>query len=290
MEYILKNEQLTVTVSDLGAELRSIRSTDGTEYLWQGDERYWSGRSPVLFPFTGRVIGGKYEWEGCEHAMELHGFSRRRVFTAVREGENSIVFLSEDDESTLACWPRKFSFAVEYTLQSNAVQVRFTVINEDEKEMLFGLGGHPGFNVPLMPEGKYEDWRIRFASPCRPKRVLLENAFWTGEFEEYPLDEDGCIPLSTELFKNDGVFLTGHTPSLILEMPGSPRSVTLSAPDMPYVGLWKPYNDNAGFLCIEPWWSLPSKAGEKTVFEEQPALLRLGPGQVLRRSWEIAVY
>lgn len=289
MDHILKNEQLTVTVSDLGAELRSIQSPNGTEYLWQGDPGYWGERAPVLFPFTGRVIGGTYEWEGETRAMSLHGFSRGRTFKAVREGENSVLFLSEDDETTFACWPRRFSFAVEYTLQGSSLQVRFTVINEDEKEMLFGLGGHPGFNVPLAPGKKYEDYRVRFGAPCRPKRVLLENAFWTGGFAEYPLDENDSIPLNTELFKNDGVFLTEHVPSLTLEAPGEDRSVTVSAEDMPYVGLWKPYDNGAGFLCIEPWWSLPSRTGEKTVFEEQPALLRLAPGQVLRKSWAITV-
>ena len=37
MLYTLKNEYLTVTVSDRGAELQSVRRADGREYLWQGD-------------------------------------------------------------------------------------------------------------------------------------------------------------------------------------------------------------------------------------------------------------
>ena len=47
MEYILENEQLKVTVSDAGAEIRSIvGKKTGTEYLWQGDPTYWAGRAP----------------------------------------------------------------------------------------------------------------------------------------------------------------------------------------------------------------------------------------------------
>ena len=37
----LHNELLTVEVSDLGAELQSIKDDEGKEYLWQGDDRYW---------------------------------------------------------------------------------------------------------------------------------------------------------------------------------------------------------------------------------------------------------
>lgn len=289
MDCILKNDRLTVTVSDRGAELRSLLGADGTEYLWQGDARYWAGRSPVLFPITGRVIGGKYTWEGRTYSMDLHGFSRNRIFRTVRSEEDSLLFMSEDDDATYASYPRRFSFSVGYTLNGNVLKVTYTVINEDEKEMLFGLGGHPGFNVPLVPDKTFEDSRLRFREPCTPKRVLLENAFCTGELAAYPLDGSGSIQLDTELFRNDGIFLTDHTPAIVLETPGEGHSVTVSAEDMPYVGFWKPYDKDAHFICIEPWWSLPSGIGEKTVFEEQKALIRLAPGHVFRRSWSITV-
>ena len=46
----LHNELLTVEVSDLGAELQSIKDDEGKEYLWQGDDRYWGRRSPRRLP------------------------------------------------------------------------------------------------------------------------------------------------------------------------------------------------------------------------------------------------
>ena len=48
----LKNEKLTVEISSHGAELQSIRNAEGREYLWQGDEKYWPRRSPLLFPIV----------------------------------------------------------------------------------------------------------------------------------------------------------------------------------------------------------------------------------------------
>ena len=42
MLYTIENKKLSVTVSDLGAELMSVKTkADGCEYLWQGDEKYW---------------------------------------------------------------------------------------------------------------------------------------------------------------------------------------------------------------------------------------------------------
>ena len=51
MDYIIKNDKVTVVISDLGAEMMSIKK-DGCEYLWQGDSTYWAGRACNLFPFA----------------------------------------------------------------------------------------------------------------------------------------------------------------------------------------------------------------------------------------------
>ena len=43
----LKNDLLTVIVSEKGAELQSIKDAEGKEYLWQADPKYWGRRSPM---------------------------------------------------------------------------------------------------------------------------------------------------------------------------------------------------------------------------------------------------
>ena len=77
MEKALQNENLSIVVNSFGGALSSIRDKDGTEYLWQGDKRYWSGQAPVLFPICGSLrndramIGG-----GKETCMPRHGIVR----------------------------------------------------------------------------------------------------------------------------------------------------------------------------------------------------------------------
>ena len=54
MNYTINSEKLSVTVSTKGGEMQSIRTNDGTEYLWQGDPNTWPDRALNLFPYVGR--------------------------------------------------------------------------------------------------------------------------------------------------------------------------------------------------------------------------------------------
>ena len=60
----IENDYLSAEINELGAELFSIKSKKtNIEYLWQGDSKYWSGRSTVLFPICGRLFSGKYTYK-----------------------------------------------------------------------------------------------------------------------------------------------------------------------------------------------------------------------------------
>ena len=64
MIHTISNDRLTVQINEKGAELWSIRSADGTEYLWQGDPRYWSDRALNLFPQIGLCTDDRYTVDG----------------------------------------------------------------------------------------------------------------------------------------------------------------------------------------------------------------------------------
>ena len=66
MIHTLKNDKLTITVADHGAELKSMTGADGTEYLFDGNPKWWKYTSPVLFPIVGKLVNGKYRAEDKE--------------------------------------------------------------------------------------------------------------------------------------------------------------------------------------------------------------------------------
>ena len=73
MDYTLKNECLEVRFTTKGGTLTSIKDSKGTEYLWQGDAKYWSGQAPVLFPICGSIRDDRAKTlDGKELAMPRH--------------------------------------------------------------------------------------------------------------------------------------------------------------------------------------------------------------------------
>ena len=101
MIHRIHNTFLEVAASDLGAELMSIRSAGGREYLWQGDPAYWKGRSPTIFPYVARLNKGTYLLEGREYHLPIHGFARTSVFALEARTEDSMTFLLESTPELL---------------------------------------------------------------------------------------------------------------------------------------------------------------------------------------------
>ena len=79
----IKNEQLTVEISSLGAELQSIKDAQGNEYLWDGDEQYWNRHSPILFPIVCGLWKDTYRIDGKEYQLGRHGFARDTEFQLI---------------------------------------------------------------------------------------------------------------------------------------------------------------------------------------------------------------
>ena len=288
MEITIKNQHLQVSVDSLGAQLMSIR-TEKCEYLWQGDEKYWKDRAPLLFPFIARLYGEKYTVDGKQYSLPIHGFASKMEFTP-QVTDNTLTMTLKSSEETLKCYPFPFILTVTYALEGNTLHVRHSVRNTGEKTMYFGLGGHPGFNVPLEPQKVFEDYRLRFGGKCKPVRVgFSSDCFVNGQDEAFVLEDDRILKLRHELFDDDAIVLRDMAREVTLEAEDGARSVTVSFPDMPYLGIWHRPKSDAPYVCIEPWVSLPAKRGETTVFERQEDLVCLRPGKRYANAWSICI-
>ena len=74
----------------------------------------------------------------------------------------------------------------------------------------------------------------------------------------------------------------------LLPLPGG-KGLSLSFPNAPYVALWQPANTAAPFLCIEPWCTLPGLDEKDTVWEQEPGMLRLLPGEHFLHKLDISL-
>ena len=288
MVHQIKSHCLTVTVAEHGAELQSILSRDGTEYLWQGDAAYWTDRAPNLFPYVARLTDGRYYLDGQLYHMDIHGFAPYLDFTVREQQDARLVMELTSTEETLADYPRAFAFRVGYELQENTLAVTYEVENRDERNMYFGLGAHPGLRVPLREGQRFEDYRLRFESPCCPRRVgFTDDCFLDGTDRPFSLVEGQFLPLTHSLFDDDAIVLKDAGHRVTLETAGDKRSVSVEFPGMDYLGLWHRPRTDAPYLCIEPWCSLPSTKGKIAVFEEQEDLIRLDPGDCYQNTWKL---
>ncbi len=290
MTHTIKNGLLTVTAGELGAQLMSVLGADGTEYLWQGDPAYWPDRALNIFPFVARLTGGRYSLDGQVYAMPIHGIAPTARFTAEENTGERLTMALYSDGETRSAYPRDFVFRVVYALSGSRLSVTYEVENRDARPMIFGLGGHPGFNVPLRAGLDFTDYSLRFSEKCAPARVgFTPECFLDGAEAPFPLVGGDTLPLRHGLFDEDAIVLRGMCREVTLGTDRDPRSVTVTFPDMPYLGIWHAPRTDAPYVCVEPWLSLPAKAGELTVFERRPDLRRLAPGETYRNTWTIRI-
>ncbi|MBO4979257.1 MAG: aldose 1-epimerase family protein [Clostridia bacterium] len=290
MLYTLKNQQLQVTVSEIGAELQSIQTPDGREYLWQGDPTYWKDRALNIFPYVAIPTEGMCTYKGKAYPMPEHGFAPISRFCLRRQEDGVLELELTDNEQTRSQYPFRFSFAVGYELCGARLEVTYRVRNKSEETMFFGIGGHPGFRLPLTKDTCFEDYYMEFSEPCKPWRVgFTESFFVNGCDTPFPLEMGRRLPLRHELFDHDAVILRHMAKAVTLKSDKTDLSVTVAYPQMNYLGFWHTNCSQAPFVCIEPWTSLPSRDGIVEDLACQSDLVALPTGETYTNTWSITI-
>lgn len=291
MVYEIKNAVLSVKIDSLGAEIISVKDREETEYIWQGNPELWEEHAPNLFPYIARLTKGTYTYRGKEYHMKIHGIAKYKEFHVKKAEEQELLFELCSDETTKEQYPFDFRFFVHYRLNGSRLEITCKVANEDSRTLFFGLGGHPGFIVPLEEGLDFTDYRLEFQEECTPERIeFTEDCYLTGRKSAYPLENGKEIRLTHALFDRDAIVLE-HTPGCVcLCSEKGKKAVRVSYPDMRYIGFWHAARTEAKYVCIEPWSSLPSRKDIVENIEEQDSLLRLEAGKVYENRWSIEIF
>ena len=86
MIYTLKNNEITVAISSVAAEIVSVLK-GGKERVWQNETGEWSGHGPVLFPVCGHF---GLTVDGKAYPIGAHGFAKKSDFALLDKTENSV--------------------------------------------------------------------------------------------------------------------------------------------------------------------------------------------------------
>ena len=272
----IKNEKLAVTIAAHGAELSSIYDkANDRELVWQADPAFWNRHAPVLFPNVGKYYGGHFTYNGTDYPMGQHGFARDTEFEQAASGENFVTYRLCADEESKKVYPFDFVLEITHRLNGNRLTVEWNVKNTDDKEMYFTIGGHPAFNVNVLPDTDFEDYSLVFKEGTEKlSYVLLDAESGTAIGDKvYELElTDSKYALKKDMFDKDAlVFDGGQIEWAALALPDGKPYIALESKGFPNFGIWS--KPGAPYVCLEPWCGRCDNKGFEGEISEKPGII-----------------
>ena len=274
MKTILKIGNCEAVCDSFGGELISYRH-NGREIVWTGDGTYWTGHTPVLFPIVGALVNDTVEIDGAQYSMKKHGFARKSFFELVAATDTTATYELKNSEATAEMYPYAFSLKIKHEIFEDGFKTTYTVKNPSDKEIVFAIGGHPGFCL-----GNIEDYKLVFPEEedcplyyTDPASILSDKLVQGGikgkemalKYSDYDVDALIAKDLKsrkTSIVKLDGSF------KLDFEWTG-----------FDVLGIWTPPKKCAPFLCLEPWNGCPAYDTETGKFADKPYVKTLAAGE-----------
>ena len=293
----LKSDQLQVQFQTFGGALSSIKDKDGVEYLWQGDPTYWSGQAPVLFPICGSVRNDTVVYENKDGSHEIgkiprHGLVRKKEFDLVDQTDNSVRFAIEDTEEMYENYPYHFRLEITYIVTGKTIRTEYKIYNkESEKSMPYFIGGHPGFNCPLLADEVYEDYYVEFEEPetCSVPKPFPKTGMLDFKDRSSWLDNQKELGLNYDLFSYDAVTLDElESRKVALRSRKHDKGLRLDFKEFPNLIIWSTLNKGP-FIALEPWSGLSTSLEEGDRLEEKKDVRILKPGQVDHIGFDIEI-
>ncbi len=286
----ISNEWMSATINPLGAELSSLIRTDlNLNYLWSGDARWWAKHSPVLFPVVGSLINNTYSYKGNEYNLPRHGFAREKNFEVEKNGTSWVSLILQEDEASLKVFPFPFLLRLTYTVEDKKLRLTYTVTNTGFAELLFCIGAHPAFAVPLIEDSAYEDYYLEFSDNETLPRYGLSNGLVNVVPETFLVDEKR-IQLSPSLFERDAIVVKHPASETIsLRSDVNEHGFTFSIKNWPHLGIWAAA-DAAPFVCIEPWQGHADTTDHNGELSHKPGVVCLEPGASWAKDWWVELF
>lgn len=290
MKDYLSNGIIEIEVSNLGAELQSLRKVSSPyEYLWQGDPAFWNRRAPILFPIVGKVWDNTAHIDGGTYELHQHGFARDMKFRKIVDEDRHLAYELVSDEETRSLFPRDFRLRVDYTILRNVLTVKWTVENTGKQLLAFQIGAHPAFNYPRFHEDDEVHGFFSFDADSPLVSTTVAGGYATDDTFDVPLGENDLLPLTNNTFSCDTILeATGRIHRVTMHDPDGKPYVTVLH-EMPITALWSPNGGCAPFVCIEPWHGRCDRQGFAGEFDRRPFVEHVQPGWTWDDAYQIIV-
>jgi len=291
MKYTVQSSRAQAVCTTLGGEMISFVH-DNIRYLWTGDEKWWGGHAPVLFPVVCTPKDMQMAHDGVSYPMPKHGFAAASEFEPVLLTPERVSFQLKDNPHTRSMFPFRFSLTNTYTVSDTGFSASFTTENLDVKPMTYCIGGHPGFRCPLEDGEEFADYRLEFTNA---EGVLLTGTTPNGLMEpnlpHLDLIHDNILRLADAPFESQSTLIAQNLASsqvkLISEKTG--RGILLDFTGFNALGIWSYREIGSPFVCLEPWNGLPAGSDETTEAKSKKYARTLQPGDAHTVSYTVTI-
>jgi galactose mutarotase-like enzyme len=256
--------------------------------MWSGNPLFWGKTSPILFPIVGALRDDSYSFKGKKYSLPRHGFARDMEFNLQQISTSEILFTLHHSDETLAKYPFEFNLGIRYQLTGNSLTCGYEVYNPGEEPLLFSIGGHPAFAVPLYENEDYQDYFLEFNRDTRLQNHKIVNNLISEETNSIVL-KDQQLALEHDLFKDDAlVFKNLDSDRISILNTRNAHGLHFNFKDFPYFGIWAA--GNADFVCLEPWCGIADGIEHHGQLEEKEGIIHLGQETSWKRKWQIDIF
>lgn len=286
MEYIIKNKYLVATISSYGAELIKLIDSDGVNRMHKPSDDTWNRVSPILFPQISKTPNLEYTVKGQTYKMTAHGFIRDNELELVSHTEDEITFKYLNNEKTLLMYPYEFVFYVTYKLINNILEVIFKIENPGNEKLLYMIGGHPGFKIPLYDEEAFSDYNVKFEIKETTKRMCVVDGFLANVYKDY-LNNTNIINLNHNLFVEDALVFKNLKSSYVdIVSKNHNKKIRFHFSNFEILAIWSKTNEHVNLLCLEPWNGIQKEFVKE---HEKMGVLEINPHDTSCYSYKIEV-
>ena len=277
--------ELNIETTSLGAELTSIKYK-GVERLHDA-KTFWNQHSPILFPIVGKLRYDVALINGKEYPIPKHGFAMNMNFDKI--GENSYKLTS--NEETLEQFPYNFELYVNYKIIENKLVFNYKVINKTPNQnMLFGIGGHPGFKCDYYEENysvefEEEENDIKII-PVDVDVCLLSDKMIDGNTV---IKNKKILEIKKKSFVNDAIIFTDMKSKSVILKKNEEKILKFNFEQFKYLGIWSQVGD-APFVCFEPWYNTPDYINSTKDFKEKKDIIELEPETEFNISFSVEFF
>ena len=199
------------------------------------------------------------------------------------------------DKDTKSYFPFDFELYITHRLEARQLTVEWNVVNKSGETMYFTIGGHPGFNVPILQDSKQTDYYLLFKKgPALSYKLVYGDSGTAESKKEYALDleeADGYYRcrITEHMFDRDALIFDDTQVEWVgIGYPNGTPYVAMECEGFTNFGIWT--MPGGPYICLEPWMGRCDDYGFEGDITEKEDIIALEKGKTFEKSYRLTFY